>query len=211
MLCGQATLGKRASHLVLRKCRKLVPYLLNTCGCNRLIHLLLKIPNFQIISKCNTSWKRLYQPKNTLKQCRLSDAVCTGKNNLLSSFHLKVESRWKRIIIANDQSICLENIPPRSTRCLKVKLRLWLFSSKLNNIHLVKLLLTWHRHIPCSDTRLISRHKILQLFNLLLLFVVRSLKLGFLHLIDFHKLVIIPDIPVELLVVHVIDEIYHAV
>ena len=44
-----------------------------------------------------------------------------------------------------------------------------------------------------------------------MLFVVRSLKLGFLHLIDFHKLVIIPDIPVELLVVHVIDEIYHAV
>ena len=107
--------------------------------------------------------------------------------------------------------MCLENVAPRCARLLKAELRLRLLRRQLDHIHFVQLLLTGHRHIAGCHTRLVARNKILQIRDLLLLLIVCSLKLRLFHLVNFTELIIVAYIAVELLIVHVIDQIDHAV
>ena len=92
-----------------------------------------------------------------------------------------------------------------------MKLRLWFLCCQLDYIHLIQLLLAGHGHISGGNPCLISRHEIFQLCDFLLLPVVGRFQLSLLHRINFLEFIIIAHIPVQLLVFHMIDQIYHAV
>ena len=94
---------------------------------------------------------------------------------------------------------------------MDMELRLRLFPGQLNHVHLVQLFLARHRHISGRHPGLVSGSEILKLGNLLLLFLVGSLQLGFFHLIYFLEFVIIPDIPVEALILHMVNNIDYTV
>ena len=88
-----------------------------------------------------------------------------------------------------------------------MKFRLRLLGSKLDHIHLIQLLLPGHCHISCRNPCLISCDEILQFTDFLLLASVSSLKLSLLHLIHFLEMIIIPDITVQFLILHMINQI----
>ena len=86
-----------------------------------------------------------------------------------------------------------------------MEFRFWLFGSKLDHIHLIQLFLTGHCHITGGYTCLVPGNEILQVGNFLLLLIIGSFKLGFLHGINFLELIIISGIAVQLLVIHMIN------
>ena len=92
-----------------------------------------------------------------------------------------------------------------------MKFRLRLLRRQLNHIHLVQLLLPGHGHIPRGHAGLVSRHEILQLRDLLLLAVVGRLQLSLFHRIDLLEPVVISHVAVQLLIVHMINQIDDAV
>ena len=107
--------------------------------------------------------------------------------------------------------MCLENISSRCSRCLEIKLWLWLLCCQLNNIHIIKLLLSRHCHISCGNSCFISCNEILKLRNLLLLLIVSCLKLRLLHSIHLLEIIIITRITVQFLIIHMINNIYNTV
>lgn len=130
---------------------------------------------------------------------------------LVTALHAEIHRFGKRLVLAvtYHQIISLEYDLTRGSRFLEVELRLRFLTLKLNDIHLVKFLLSGHSHISCGNPGFISRHKILQLRYLLLLLSVRSLKLGFLHRIHLLELVIIADISAQLTILHMVYDIYN--
>ena len=99
----------------------------------------------------------------------------------------------------------------RGTSIAEMEFRLRLLRRQFDHIHLVQLFLPGHCHISCRYTGLVSRHKILQFTDLLLLTAVRSLKLCFLHRIDLLEMIIITHITVQFLVFHMIDDVDHLI
>ena len=92
-----------------------------------------------------------------------------------------------------------------------MKLRLWLFTIQFDDVHFVQFFLACHRHIPCSDAGFVAGNEILEVADLLLLAVVGSLKLGFLHGVDFLEFIVIARIAVKSAVFHMIDQVDDAV
>ena len=92
-----------------------------------------------------------------------------------------------------------------------MELRLWLLLRQLDDLHLVQLLLPGHGHVPGGHPGLVAGHKILQVRDLLLLALVGCLQLGALHGVDLLEFVVIPHVPVQPLVLHVVDQIDDAV
>ena len=92
-----------------------------------------------------------------------------------------------------------------------MELRLRFFLRKFDDLHLVQLLLSRHCHVSRRNTGLVSRNEILKLRDLRLLAVVSCLQLALFHLVDFHEPVIVTHIAVKLLVLHMVDQVYHAV
>ena len=88
-----------------------------------------------------------------------------------------------------------------------MKLRFRLLGGKLDHIHLIQFLLPGHCHISGRNPRLISCNEIFQLTDFLLLTSVSGLKLSLFHLIHFLEMIIIPDIAVQLLILHMINQI----
>ena len=92
-----------------------------------------------------------------------------------------------------------------------MKLRLRLFLCQLDELHLVQLLLPGHGHVPGGHPGLVPGHEVLELRDLLLLAPVGGLQLGLSGGIDLLELVIVSHIAVQLLILHVVDQIDHAV
>ena len=92
-----------------------------------------------------------------------------------------------------------------------MKFRLRFLRRQLDHVHLVQLFLTGHGHITGGDAGLVARYKILQVGDFLLLLVVGSLQLRLFHGVHFLKFIIIAHIAVQLLIVHVVDQVDHAV
>ena len=92
-----------------------------------------------------------------------------------------------------------------------MKLRLWFFTIQFDDVHFVQFFLACHRHIPCSDAGFVAGNEILEVADLLLLAVVGSLKLGFLHGVDFLEFIVIARIAVKSAVFHMIDQVDDAV
>ena len=113
----------------------------------------------------------------------------------------------QRLVITDDQILCLENDTTSGAALLEREFRLRLLRSQLDDIHLIQLLLAGHGHVTGGYTGLVSCYEILQIGDLLLLTIICGLQLGFLHGIDFLELVVIAHIAGQLLIVHVIDEV----
>ena len=90
-----------------------------------------------------------------------------------------------------------------------MEFRLRTLGGELYDIHLIQLFLTGHGHVAGGDARFIACHKILELADFLLLLLVGSLKLGFLHFVDFLEIVIISDVAVQFLIFHMINDVHH--
>jgi len=100
---------------------------------------------------------------------------------------------------------------PRSTSITEIKLRLRLFCCQLDHIHLVQLFLTGHRHVSGRNTCFVSCNKIFQFADFLLLTTVCRFQLCFLHRIHFLEMIVVADITVQLLILHMIDDIYYLI
>lgn len=163
----------------------------------------------QIVSKLCLAGYRRDKSQHTLQECRLSYTVCSRDGNLISTLHAEIHRFGERLILAvsDHQIVSFKYNLARGSRLLEVELRLRFLTLKLNDIHLVKFLLSGHRHISCGNPGFIPRNEILQLGYLLLLLSVRSLKLGFLHRIHLLELVIVAYISVKLAILHMVYNI----
>ena len=92
-----------------------------------------------------------------------------------------------------------------------MEFRLGTLCRKLDHVHLVQLLLSGHCHISRGDTSLVPRDEILKLADLLLLSLISRFQLGLLHLIHSLEIIIISHIPIQALILHVIDDIHHVI
>ena len=211
MLRGQAAFCQGGTDLELGEAREFLPQLLQRRRLDILAHLLLKITDFQIISQLHASGKGWDKPQDAPKQGRLSDAVGSGQDDPFSPLHLEIQRGRQRLVVTYDQLMGFHQITPRRPGLQKMKFRLRLLRRQLNQLHLIQLFLPGHGHIPRGDPCLISRHKIFKLRDLLLLPIIGRLQLGLFHRVDLLEPVVIAHIAVQLLVVHMIDQIDDAV
>ena len=195
----------------MRVRRELLPDLLQTGRIDIRWHLLLKVADAQVIALLHTAGKRWNQSKDTLQKRRLADSVRAGQHNLLPTLHLQIQWRGQRLLIADHQILRMENIAAGRSRHLKVELRLRLLRRQLDLIHLVQLLLAGHRHVAGRYTGFISRHKVLQICNFLLLTVICCLDLCLTRRVNLLKLIIITRIASQRLLIHMVNQVDHAV
>ena len=66
---------------------------------------------------------------------------------------------------------------PDVRRLLEVELRLRFFLGELDDVHLVELLLSGHRHITRRDARFVAGNEVLQFRNFLLLALISGFQL----------------------------------
>ena len=92
-----------------------------------------------------------------------------------------------------------------------MKFRLRLLGGQLDHIHFIQLFLAGHGHVPGGDAGLVAGDEVLQIRDFLLLSVVGGLQLGLLRGINLCELIIVSHVAGERPVIHVIDQIDHAV
>ena len=89
-----------------------------------------------------------------------------------------------------------------------MEFRLWALRCQFDQIHFIQLFLPRHRHVSRRHTRFVPCHKIFQLTDLLLLFLISRLKLRLFHLINTPEILIISNIPVETLIFHMVNDVH---
>lgn len=107
--------------------------------------------------------------------------------------------------------MCLKKHLSWCSAITEFELRLRLLCCQLDHIHLVQLFLTGHRHVSGGNTCFVSCNKIFQFADFLLLTTVCRFQLCFLHCIHFLEMIVVADITVQLLILHMIDDIYYLI
>ena len=92
-----------------------------------------------------------------------------------------------------------------------MKFRLRLLGGQLDHVHLIQLFLAGHGHVPGGDAGLVAGHEVLQIRDLLLLPVVGGLQLSLFGGVNLRELIIISHVAGKRPVIHVPDQIDHAV
>ena len=208
MLGSQTTTSQGCTNFCLIESRECIPDCFQRCLAVAACDFLLKIAQLQIFTPLHRATQRWDKAQQALEKGGFSDTVGTDDGNLLVA--LKSEIEWfagQNAVIANFQITSLEDKAARRPCHFKIKGRLWFFSLKLNDFHLVQFLLTGHGHIPSGDTGLVAVDEILQVRNFLLLALIGCLQLSPLHGMHFLELVIIARITGQKLVFHMIDNV----
>ena len=211
MLGGQTALCKRRSGFKLGKSRKFSPQFLQSRGFDVLAHLLLKISDLQIIPQFYCPLQRRDQSQDTFQKCGLSDTVGSGEHDSLSPLHLKIQRAGQGLFIADDQIMSFHQIASRCPGLFKMEFRFRLLRRQFDHVHLVQFLLSGHGHVPRRHTRLVSRHKILQFRDFLLLTIICRFQLRLFHRVNLLEFVIIAHIAVQLLIIHMVNQVDNAV
>ena len=179
MLRCQSTTRKRRTNLELRERREFVPDFLDTRVVIGFLHFLFEIADLQMFATMRRNLKRRDFAKNAAQQRRFTDPVRTDEGDLLPPFHAQIQRTGQWAIIADDQILSFKNNLAGGPRFLEVELRLRFFLRKLDDVHLVQLLLSGHRHITCRYTGFVACNEVLQFGNFLLLTFEGGLQLRF--------------------------------
>ena len=124
---------------------------------------------------------------------------------------MNVQRAREGLVVSDDKVLRLHDNAGRYTGFLKQEFRFRILPNHLNHIHLVKLLLTRHRHVAGRHSGLVAGNEVLELLNLLLLAVVRGFQLTLSPLADLEEVVVIPGITLQVSIFHMPDHIDNAV
>ena len=137
-----------------------MPDFFNTGGAVFFFSLLFEIADRDVFSQLTGTFQRWNQSKDTFNQGCLSDTVCSGQGDLVSSFQREIQRLRERFLIADDKIFCLKNVFSRSAPCFKMKFRFWLLSGQFYDIHLIQFFLAGHGHISGGHSCLITGDEI---------------------------------------------------